>query len=154
MIVVHVSYSRSVRRRIRWLHEYRSGTVTVTRTKPGAKQRPIGPHDYTVAQIAYHLNDNLGPKLTAFMVGKDQQTVARWARGTQQPPRNDVDVERRLRAAFAVYQLLSENDTRHVIRAWFLGMNPQLDDVSPAEAIANGDLRDVMAAARAFVAGG
>jgi hypothetical protein len=33
-------------------------------------------------------------------------------------------------------------------------MNPQLDDVSPAEAIANGDLREVMAAARAFVAGG
>jgi hypothetical protein len=132
----------------------RSGIATVTRTKPGTKTRAKGPHDYTVAQIAAHLNDNLGPKLTAFMVGKDQQTVARWAKATQQPPRNDVEVERRLRAVFAIVLLLSENDTRHVIRAWFLGMNPQLDDLSPAEAIANGELRDAMAAARAFVAGG
>ena len=130
----------------------RSGTVTVTRTKTNTKALAKRPHDYTVAQIAEHLNDNLGPKLTAFMVGKDQQTVARWAKGKQSPPQDDV--ERRLRAVFAVFQLLSENDTRHVARAWFLDMNPQLDDVSPAEAIANGDLRVVMAAARAFVAGG
>ena len=126
--------------------------MTVTRTKTPAKVRPRGPHDYTVAQIAEHLNENLGPKLTAFVVGKDQQTVARWAKGKQSPPQDDV--ERRLRAAFMIFQLLSENDTRHVVRAWFLGMNPQLDDLSPAEAIANGDLREVMAAARAFVAGG
>lgn len=132
----------------------RSGTVTVTRTKTGTETRARGLHDYTVAQIAEHLSDNLGPKLTAFMVGKNQQTVVRWAKGAQQPPRNDVEIERRLRAAFAIFQLLSENDTRHVIRAWFLGMNPQLDDLSPAEAIAKGELRDAMAVARAFVAGG
>ncbi|TCW18822.1 hypothetical protein EDD19_1484 [Dietzia cinnamea] len=35
-----------------------------------------------------------------------------------------------------------------------MGMNPQLDDVSPAEALADGQHREVMAAARAFVAGG
>lgn len=128
--------------------------MTVARKKQGAKPRTKGPHDYTVAQIAVHLNGNLGPKLTAYMVGKDQQTVARWAKGKQQPPQGDVEVERRLRAAFAVFQLLSESDTRHVIRAWFLGMNPQLDDFSPAEAIAKGEVRNVMAAARAFVAGG
>lgn len=126
--------------------------MTVTRRKTPSKANTKRPHDYTVAQIAQHLNENLGPKLTAFMVGKNQQTVARWAKGTQHPPQDDV--ERRLRAAFAIFQLLSENDTRHVVRAWFLGMNPQLDDLSPAEAIANGDLREVMAAARAFVAGG
>ena len=51
----------------------RSGTVTVTRTKTNTKALAKRPHDYTVAQIAEHLNDNLGPKLTAFMVGKDQQ---------------------------------------------------------------------------------
>ena len=33
-------------------------------------------------------------------------------------------------------------------------MNPQLDDRSPAEVIAEGDLRAVLAAARAFLAGG
>jgi hypothetical protein len=33
-------------------------------------------------------------------------------------------------------------------------MNPQLEDASPAEAIAEDKFRDVMAAARAFVVGG
>ena len=126
--------------------------MTVTRTKSGTETAKRRPHEYTVGQIAGFLIENLGPKLTAFMVSKDQQTVARWAKGTQRPPQDDV--ERRLRAAFQVFQMLSENDTRHVIRAWFLGMNPQLDDLSPAEAIANGELREVMAAARAFAAGG
>lgn len=126
--------------------------MTVTRTKSGTESLKKRPHEYTVGQIAGFLNENLGPKLTAFMVGKDQQTVARWVKGTQRPPQDDV--ERKLRAAFQIFQLLSENDTRHVIRAWFLGMNPQLDDLSPAEAIANGELREVMAAARAFAAGG
>jgi hypothetical protein len=36
----------------------------------------------------------------------------------------------------------------------FMGMNPQLDDVSPAEALAEGRHRQVMAAARALVSGG
>lgn len=39
-------------------------------------------------------------------------------------------------------------------RAWFIGLNPQLDDVSPAEAIHDGRLKEAKAAARAFVAGG
>lgn len=41
-----------------------------------------------------------------------------------------------------------------MIRAWFVGMNPQLDDDSPAEAIHGGRLKEAMAAARAFAAGG
>jgi hypothetical protein len=35
-----------------------------------------------------------------------------------------------------------------------MGMNPQLEDVSPAEALAEDRYREVMAAARAFVSGG
>lgn len=41
-----------------------------------------------------------------------------------------------------------------VIRAWFMGMNPQLGDESPIEALREGRVRDVMAAARAFVNAG
>lgn len=124
--------------------------MSVTRTKPDSAA--VRPAEFSVQQIAEFLNENLGPKLTAFMVGKDPQTVARWAKGVQSPPQHEV--ERRLRAAFQVFQVLSQDDSRHVIRAWFVGMNPQLDDVSPAEAIAAGDLRSVMAAARACAAGG
>lgn len=103
-------------------------------------------------QITGYLNENLGPKLVAHMVGKSTQTVARWVAGIQAPPQPDV--ERRLRGVFQIVQLLVETDSRHVVRAWFIGMNPQLEDRSPAEVVATGDLRAVMAAARAFTSGG
>src|SRR5699024_6730541 len=99
-----------------------------------------------------YLLDNLGPKLTAFLVDKDPQTVKRWSKGKQRPPQDDV--ERRLRAAFQTALIIAEEDSRHVVRAWFVGMNPQLEDLSPAEAIAEGQLRAVITAARAFAAGG
>ncbi|MEE6283213.1 hypothetical protein [Georgenia sp. MJ170] len=117
-----------------------------------AGEYPQRPEEWTIAQIASYLNENLGPRLVAYMVGKNTQTVARWARGAQQPPQPDV--ERRLRGAFQIFQHLVETDSRHVIRAWFIGMNPQLEDRSPAELVAEGELRAAMAAARAFASGG
>ena len=119
---------------------------TMTRAKARRSQ------EYTVPEVTAYLIETLGPKLTAFLVGKDVQTIARWAKGSQRPPQ--AEVERRLRAAFDVALLLAAEDSRHVVRAWFIGMNPQLDDLSPAEVIAQGHLREAMAAARAFVAGG
>lgn len=120
-----------------------------------AEQRARTAHrheSWTVAQVARHLNETVGPKLTAFMVGKSPQTVARWASETQAPPQPEV--EARLRGAFQIVQLIMEVDSRHVARAWLIGMNPQLEDRSPAEVIAEGDLRSAMAAARAFASGG
>lgn len=131
--------------------------VAAASASTGHRSRTEGPggsrpEEWTVAQIASFLNENLGPKLTAYMVNKDPQTVARWAKGKQQPPQPDV--ERKLRGAFQIFRLLVEADSRHVVRAWFIGMNPQLEDQSPAEAIANGEVRSAMAAARAFSTGG
>ncbi len=125
--------------------------MTATRVRAGA--RTVRPQEFTLGQITRHLIENLGPKLTAFIVERDVQTVTRWARDQQTPPQDEV--ERKLRATFDVLQLLlSAGDSRHVVRAWFVGMNPQLDDASPAESMAAGHLREVMAAARAFAAGG
>lgn len=39
-------------------------------------------------------------------------------------------------------------------RAWWMGMKYGLDDLSPAEAIAEGRIRDVRAVARYFVQAG
>lgn len=52
------------------------------------------------------------------MVGKSTQTVARWAGGSQVSPQPEV--ERKLRGAFQIVQLLVETDSRHVARAWFM----------------------------------
>lgn len=107
---------------------------------------------FEVKDIARYLQEALGQRLVAYMAGvEDPKRVGRWAQGTQVPR---AEAERRLRAAFQIFHLLVAFESEHVARAWFIGMNPQLEDVSPAEVIRDGRLKDALAAARAFVAGG
>ncbi len=79
-------------------------------------------------------------------------TVTRWVSGEVTGVRQES--EQRLRTAYEIAQLLIQFDSPRIVRAWFIGLNPQLDDVSPAEAIHEGRLKEAKAAARAFVAGG
>lgn len=98
------------------------------------------------------LQEVFGQKLVAYMAGvADTKTVGRWTSGEQHPRSG---AETRLRAAFQVFQLLQSVDSPHTVRAWFVGMNPQLDDLSPARAIRDGQTQEVMVAARAYMAGG
>jgi hypothetical protein len=54
--------------------------------------------------------------------------------------------------------VIAEVDGPEVARAWFQGLNPQLDDRSPARLLREGDIDevgpDVIAAERAFLVGG
>lgn len=104
-----------------------------------------------VAGVATFLVENLGTTLTGFIAGVEPKTVLRCAQGQSQPR---PLVEQRLRSAFQIFTLVASSDSPHTVRAWFTGMNPQLDDLSPAEALAQGEHRAVMAAARAYLAGG
>jgi hypothetical protein len=102
--------------------------------------------------IAGYLQEALGQKLVGFMAGiGDAKGVGQWAKGTQKPR---AEAEARLRAAYQIFHLLLSGDTPHIVRAWFIGMNPQLDDDSPAEAIHDGRLKETLAAARSFISGG
>ena len=107
---------------------------------------------FEIKDVARYLQEALGQKLVSYMADvSDPKRVGRWAQGAQ-VPRDDA--ERRLRAAFQIFHLLQAYDSPHVVRAWFVGMNPQLNDESPAEVIREGRLKEALAAARAFVAGG
>lgn len=106
---------------------------------------------YSIADIAGFLQETLGQALVAYMAGvSNGRTVGEWARGSR-VPRPEAD--RRLRAAFQIFHTLQRDDDPFTIRAWFVGLNPQLDDVSPAEAISEDRLKDAMVAARAFLTG-
>lgn len=54
--------------------------------------------------------------------------------------------------------MLGEQDGPRVVQAWFTGLNPQLEDRSPARLLREGNLDEVgppvLGAARAFLAGG
>lgn len=107
----------------------------------------------SVGDVASFLQDLLGRRLVAYVAGvKDAKTVSRWAGGEVRQVRQES--EERIRTAYEVAQLLVQFDSPRIVKAWFIGLNPQLDDVSPAEAIREGKLREAKAAARAFVAGG
>jgi hypothetical protein len=106
---------------------------------------------FEIADVARYLQENLGQRLVAYLANVvDPKTVGKWIGG--QNPR--AEAEKRLRAAFQIFHLLQAEESVHTVRAWFIGMNPQLDDASPSEVIRAGRLQDALAAAKAYVAGG
>ncbi|MBC5827942.1 MAG: DUF2384 domain-containing protein [Candidatus Eremiobacteraeota bacterium] len=106
-------------------------------------------------QIVRELVDILGKKLTAYIAGvKSVRTVDGWLDGKEAYKQ----AEPRLRLAFQIAKTLRAYDDRRVVQAWFVGLNPQLEDRVPAMLLREGDTavegRLVLAAGRAFVAGG
>lgn len=106
-------------------------------------------------EIARTLEQVLSRRLTAVIVGvKDGKTIAHWASGDTEEIRNQ-ETAQRLRTTYQIVLLLLQSqDSQQTVKAWFIGLNPQLGDVSPAEAIRSGLLQETLAAARAFVIGG
>jgi hypothetical protein len=105
----------------------------------------------SVAKIAGDLEGLLGQRLTAVIAGvSDAKAIAKWARGERAPR---PDTERRLRDAYHVTCLLLQAEAPSTIRAWFSGMNPELDDRAPALALGD-DAPRVLQAARTFLAHG
>jgi hypothetical protein len=107
------------------------------------------------AELVSRLADAIGRKLIAYVAGvKDVRAVERWIAGSQ--PYGEV--ESRLRLTFQVVRTLLEHDSREVVQAWLMGVNPELGDRVPLRLLREGDLAvvapEVLAAARAFIAGG
>jgi hypothetical protein len=105
--------------------------------------------------LVSRLAEAIGRKLTAYVAGvKDVRAVDRWIGGAQ--PYGDV--ESRLRLTFQVVRTLLDHDSPQVIQAWLMGVNPELGDRVPLRLLREGDLvvvaPEVLAAARAFIAGG
>jgi hypothetical protein len=104
-----------------------------------------------LADVVKLLSETLSKPLVAVIVGRDAKTVGRWVAGSNAPGERE---EATLRNTLQIVELLTSVDSPSVARAWFMGMNPQLDDNSPAEAVSEGRIREVMAAARAYVNAG
>jgi len=109
------------------------------------------------AAIVSELRDRLGVRLVAFLAGvSETRAVHEWASGERRIRQQEV-VDR-LRLIYQVVELLATRDSDTVIQAWFQGLNPKLEDRSPARLLRDGQLVEigpqVLAAARAFVAVG
>lgn len=104
--------------------------------------------------MASTLVDVMGRAIVAGIVGiRNPKTISRWASGEVTSVR-DRYTEERLIAAYQVTSLLQEHYGKDTIRSFMLGMNPVLNDESPAIALREGDFKGAINAARNFLAGG
>ena len=106
--------------------------------------------------VVKELSVLLGPKLVAYLAGvRETRAVREWEKAVR-APRDPIP--QRLRLALQVAMLVAQEDGPGVVQAWFQGLNPQLDDRSPARLLREGDLHqvgpEVLSAARAFTTGG
>lgn len=118
--------------------------------KARARQAHRSAVEWNIEHVAKFLRDQLGAKLVAHMMDVDVKTVAAWTRSQRPRP----DAQDKLRAVFQIFQLLQSGDDDYTVRAWFIGMNPQLNDQAPANAIREDRLADALVAAQAYCAGG
>lgn len=106
-------------------------------------------------EIVEELAGILGKKLIAYLAGvKDTRHVDRWIAGAE-PYR---EAARRIRLAYQIAKTLSEHDAPRVVQAWFMGLNPELQDRTPIRLLREEDPEKVgpelLNAMRAFLAGG
>ena len=110
-----------------------------------------------VPGMVKELRSALGARLVALVAGvSETRAVHQWAEGSREL--RSAATERRLRLTYQLWKLLTVRDSDRVAQAWFIGLNPKLNDASPARLLRDGDLDEVgprlLAAARAFAAGG
>lgn len=107
-------------------------------------------------QLLLELNRLLGGSLVAYLAGvRSTETVDEWTRG-EMPPGEGI--QRTLQLALRVARMIANADDQEIAQAWFQGLNPQLDGISPARLLRFGDPEqvrpEIIAAARAFIVGG
>lgn len=110
---------------------------------------------WPISQVVGELREILGARLVAYLGDvKETRAVREWADGVREPQSEGVRL--RLRDAYQIAALLSEREAPAVVQTWFLGMNPQLSDRSPARLLRDGaseqSAAEVLAAARSFIA--
>jgi hypothetical protein len=127
--------------------------VSAARPDYAAHQRAVRA---SFPEVAGELRSILGAKLCAYLGSvKETRAVHEWADGAREP---SAETQRRLRLALQVAIAIAETDGPDITQAWFQGLNPQLEDRSPARLLREGEVDEVgpavIAAERAFLVGG
>lgn len=104
-------------------------------------------------ELVGQLRELLGSRLVAYLAGvSETRAVRQWADGNRSI--RDEDDLQRLRVAYQAALVITARDSAQVAQSWFQGLNPQLDDQSPARLLRTGKPdeagRLVLAAARSF----
>lgn len=119
-------------------------------------QIELGAHNESIrlqsAELVGFLRAILGAQLVAYIAGvTETRAVREWAEGVRRPR---PTVLKRLRTAYQAAAIIEHRESRATVQAWFQGLNPSLDDRSPARVLRDGNVEQiggaVLAAARSF----
>src|SRR3954447_483118 len=92
-------------------------------------------------QLVAHLRSLPAPQLVASLGSvRETRAVHQWAEGAREP---SGAVQQRLRVALQVAAMLAETESPRIAQAWMQGLNPQLDDRSPARLLRDGDIDEI-----------
>ena len=129
--------------------------MAATVSRPGLAAHTLAVRS-TFPEVVATLRELLGPRLVAYLGAvRETRAVHQWAEGARTP--SDA-VQQRLRVALQVASMVAEAEGPRIAQAWLQGLNPQLEDRSPARLLREGELQEVgpavVGAARAFLVGG
>jgi len=110
----------------------------------------------TLPAVVTELRGILGAKLVAYIGAvSETRAVRQWAEGERVPSQATGN---RLRLAYQAAKCISDVEGPETAQAWFQGLNPLLDDVSPARLLREGEVetdgRAIITAERFFLANG
>jgi hypothetical protein len=134
---------------------------TTEPNEPAGARPDLAAHEQAMrlpeSVLVRELRDHLGVRLVTYLAGVGEtRAVHAWVDGTRQV--RNPEVIDRLRLVHQIVGLITRRDSDHVAQAWLMGLNPKLDDRSPARLMREGALHDVgpqvLAAARDFAAVG
>lgn len=108
-------------------------------------------------RVAQELVRLIGQFVTAQIADVDEtRAVRQWAAGERTP--RDPAIEERLRLALTIAYMIEPYDDPPVIRSWFTGLNPILNDRQPLAVLRDENLGEfgpkVLGAARNFIGRG
>ena len=105
-----------------------------------------------ISALAAELQERLTQRLLAYMIGiSDGRDIGRYARGEREP---HASTAQHLRNVYYLVCLLGESEDDATIQAWLTGLNPMLDDRSPAELLHDdheAHMQLVLRAAKKFI---
>jgi hypothetical protein len=100
-----------------------------------------------ISDLATELQGRLTQRLLAYMIGiSDGRDIGRYVRGEREP---HASTAQRLRNVYYLVSLLKSSEEDTTIQAWLTGLNPMLEDRSPAELLHEDHERHLTAVLRA-----
>jgi len=105
-----------------------------------------------IHELVQRMNSHLGATVVDALAGvRDSKLPYRWAKPDGPTP--NAGAVDRLQFAHRIWRELSDAESDHVARTWFISSNPLLGETAPYMALREGKTRETLDAANGFING-